>query len=518
VIRQLFCSILFCVIAFSVAADDPLEKFFAGEKLFTKKKYSEARQTLLEFVAEHPYEAEVKKAWYYLALSAQALGDCQDAIARVNITQSRYANHENRIELGVVKGECLYRVNAHAQATKTLVPLLKQVKSDALRYRIERTLGLIGFSARSYKTASAHLKNAARLYEKTPNSDNDIYEVYRALAFIYLDNAAQVESAVAYLQKAIAIAETRKLAEAKRLKILLRNLTIRRIDKLNGLADNSIADIRVDGDDVYVATWGGGLVRYLRSQDKLEKIALPSAQLRGLYVDFDDIYVTSFDGVYRVEKKSGTVSALADAKGELKLGQKTIKDDRYIYFSTLNRGLIQYDTIKRKTVTLGKESWVQSNQVYALDADLDYIAVGTLDKGALIHNKKTGETVQITAHEGGLKSENVKAVLLDGRYVYIGAHNDGVYIYDMNKKSLTRLKLEIPFPSAFARRENEIYIGTSGQGIRVLDRNTNRVERITAIEGLSSNEVHVVRLEGEFLWVGYLERGIDVLFRPLKEK
>lgn len=72
-------------------------------------------------------------------------------------------------------------------------------------------------------------------------------------------------------------------------------------------------------------------------------------------------------------------------------------------------------------MTLGKDSWVGSNQVYALDADLEYIVVGTLDQGAVIYHKKTGEVQRITTGEGGLKSENVKAVLLDGRYVYIGA-------------------------------------------------------------------------------------------------
>ncbi|MBL8033674.1 MAG: tetratricopeptide repeat protein [Leptospiraceae bacterium] len=499
-------------------AADPLVKFRKGVEFYEAGKFADAQKKFSEFIAEHPYEAEVRKAWYYLAVTAAAQGNSHEAITRANITLERYPGHADRLELKVLTAECLYRVDAHARAEKTLQDVFKQIKDNTLRYRAEKTLGFIRHDARLKNEAAVHLKNALRLRPKNAAADADLLKIHKLLGEIYAEDPMQVEAAALHLQSAIELADAQKSAEAKSLRILLQKISLRRIDKLNGLSDNSIADIRVDGDDIYVATWGGGLVRYLRSQDKLEKIRLPSPQLRGLYVDFDEIYVTSFDGVYRISKKSGKVSALSDDSGELKLGQKTIKDDRHIYFSTLNRGLIQYDTIKKKVVTLGKDSWVKSNQVYAIDADVEYIAVGTLDQGALLHNKKTKETVQITAGEGALRSENVKAVLLDGRYVYIGAHNDGVYVYDIAQKKLTRLNAELPFPSAFARREHEIFIGTSGQGIRVLNRNDMSIERLSAVEGLSSNEVQILRVEGDFLWIGYLENGIDVVFRPQREK
>jgi len=506
----------FCLVL-PLFAGDPLEKYRDGVGAFEKKKYGEAQKYFTQFIAEHPYEAEVRKAWYYLSLTAAAQGSCHEAITRANITLDRYPAHADRLELRVLSGECLYRVDAHARAEKILTDTAKQVKEDILIFRIEKTLGFIKHDARLHAQAALHLKNALRLRAKSAPVDADLLRIYSYLGKIYADDALQVEAAAGYLTQAIAVAETLKSPEVRSLRILLQKISLRRIDKINGLPDNSIADIRVDGDDIYVATWGAGLVRYLRSQDRLEKIPLPSPQLRGLYVDFEDIYVTSFDGVYHISKKTGKSTALSDANGQLKLGQKTIKDDRFIYFSTLNRGLIQYDSIRKKVVTLGKDSWVKSNQVYAIDADVDYITVGTLDQGALIHNKKTGETVQITTGEGALRSENVKAVLLDGRFVYIGAHNDGVYVYDMAQKKLKRLEAELPFPSAFARRDHEIFIGTSGQGIRILNRNDNSIEKLSAVEGLSSNEVHILRIEGEFLWVGYLENGIDVVYRPAKK-
>ncbi len=500
-----------------LAAANKLEKYHAAIADYEARRYVQAVDLFNQFIKENPYEPEVRKAWFYMTNALAEQGNCHEAIARANITLDRYPVHPDKAELLVISAECLYSVNAHNRAEKSLASLRRLEEMPVLAYRAERLRGMIAYDARGYARAEKHYRAALGFAGRFGVADRTLLRVNADLGKIYANDALRTEEAVTYLARAVALAEKFEPGQVRSLKTLLRRLSLRRIDKLNGLDDNSIADIRVDGDDVYVATWGGGLVRYTRSQDKLAKIPLPSPQLRGLYADFDEIFVASYDGIFRISKKTGSHESIVDAKGTLRLGQKIIKDDRYIYCSTLSRGLIRYDSIKKGVTTLGKDSWVKSDQVYAIDADLEYVAVGTLDQGALIHHKASGETIQVSTGENGLRSENVKAVLLDGRYVYIAAHNDGVYVFDLQQKKLRKLEAEIPFPSALARRENEIFIGTSGQGVRVLDRNTGKLERITAVEGLSSNEVQIIRVEGEFLWIGYLENGIDVLYRPAKK-
>lgn len=504
----------FLLLSPALAAADKLEKYHAAQAAYEARRYAQSFELFSEFIQENPYEPEVRKAWFYMTSALAAQGKCHEAIARANITLDRYPAHPDKAELLVITAECLYQVNAHKRAEQTLSTLRRIEEMPSLAYRAERLRGMIAYDARAYARAEKHYRASLRYAAKLRLKDASLLRVNGDLGRICAGDPLRIEEAVTFLTRAVELAETFDPAQARSLRTLLRRLSLRRIDKLNGLDDNSIADIRVDGDDVYVATWGGGLVRYTRSQDKLAKIPLPSAQLRGLYVDFDAIYAATYDGIFRISKKTGKVEPIQAAQGTLRLAQKIIKDDRYIYCSTLSRGLIRYDSIKKAVTIFGKDSWVQSDQVYAIDADLEYVAVGTLDQGALLYHKASGDTIQISTGENGLRSENVKAVLLDGRYVYIAAHNDGVYVYDLQQKKLRRLEAEIPFPSALARRENEIFIGTSGQGVRVLDRNTGKIERITAVEGLSSNEVQMLRVEGEFLWIGYLEKGIDVLYRP----
>ncbi|MFZ5630664.1 MAG: hypothetical protein ACOY5B_16140 [Spirochaetota bacterium] len=501
-----------------LAAAGKLDKYYAAVADYEARRYAQALELFTQFIKENPYEPEVRKAWFYMTNALAEQGNCHEALARANITLDRYPVHPDKAELLVISAECLYRVNAHNRAEKTLTGLRRVEEMPSLAYRAERLRGMIAYDARGYARAEKHYRAALNYAVQLGSENSSLLRVNADLGRIYANDPLRTEEAVTYLSRAVVLAEKFDPGQVRSLGILLRRLSLRRIDKLNGLDDNSIADIRVDGDDVYVATWGGGLVRYTRSQDKLVKIPLPSPQLRGLYADFEEVFVASYDGLFRISKKTGKNEPIHDAKGTLRLGQKIIKDDRFIYCSTLSRGLIRYDSIKKGVTTLGKDSWVKSDQVYAIDADLEYIAVGTLDQGALVHHKASGETIQIATGENGLRSENVKAVLLDGRYVYIAAHNDGVYVFDLQQKKLRRLDAEIPFPSALARRENEIFIGTSGQGVRVLDRNTGKIERITAVEGLSSNEVQILRVEGEFLWIGYLENGIDVLYRPSKKE
>lgn len=514
ILRCLLSCFLATFLPLAAAAD--LAKYRAALADYEAGRYARAVELFTQFIKENPYEPEVRRAWFYTTQALAEQGNCHEAIARANVALDRYPVHPDKAELLVITAECLYRVNAHSRAEKTLTGLRRLEANPMLAYRAERLRGMIAYDARGFTRAEKHYRDALVHAEKIGPEASTLLRIYADLGRIYADDALSSEAAVTCLSRAVALAEKWDPAQLRSLQTLLRRLSLRRIDKLNGLDDNSIADIRVDGDDVYVATWGGGLVRYTRSQDKLTKISLPSPQLRGLYADFEEVFVASYDGLFRISKKTGKNEAIGDTKGTLRLAQKIIKDDRYIYCSTLSRGLIRYDTIKKGVTTLGKDSWVRSDQVYAIDADIDYIAVGTIDQGALVHHKASGETIQVTTGENGLRSENVKAVLLDGRYVYIAAHNDGVYVYDLQQKKLRRLEEEIPFPSALTRREHEIFIGTSGQGVRVLDRNTGKLERVTAVEGLSSNEVQILRIEGEFLWIGYLENGIDVLYRPSK--
>jgi ligand-binding sensor domain-containing protein len=335
-------------------------------------------------------------------------------------------------------------------------------------------------------------------------------EIYYTMGIIYSEKSFNQELAHTFLTQAIELGQPLTPS----LIFLLRRLTILHIGKENGLPDNSISDIVVDGDDVWISTWGGGLVRFARSAGIYSQIPLPTSQLRNLYVDFENVYISSFDGIFIFDKKSSRSFRLSRDEKVFNLAQKVVKDDRSIYFSTLSDGVVQYDIIKKSLVTLDEASFLGSRVVYSMDANHEYIAFGTVDRGAVIKDKKTGQIHYVNTENNKLHGDNVKSVLIDGRYVWIGVHKYGVYRYDIKTKLCKFFDWGLPYPSSFSLRGRKLWIGTSGNGIRIFDREKNSIEKLTVIEGLSSNEVHMIKIEGNYIWIGYLDSGIDILYKP----
>ena len=398
-----------------------------------------------------------------------------------------------------------------------------QASSIEVTYRIEANayLGFIFKNRKKYKKAIRYLQKALYLHqqesgEKKFQENRKIKEInellenaYYELGVIYAKHFRDKKIAFYYLKKYIKSKED----IPKSLKFILRSLSIFHLGMTDGLPDKAISDIKVDGDDVWVSTWGHGLVRFSRSSEKFVPIRLPSSQVRDLYIDFDKIYICTFDGIFIYNKRSDKVSQIKGENKIFTLAQKVIKDDRFIYFTTLSSGVIRYDSIKNKVAILGKSSFISSNRIYSIASDHRYLIFGTIDAGLVIYNKKEKKATYLTDRH--LEGDNIKSVLIDGRFLWIGVHKYGIFKYDLEKKKIYKMNWNIVYPSVVKKREHEIWIGSSGDGVRVYDQRNDRLEKLRAIEGLSSNDVHLIEIENDYIWIGYLDSGIDLLYRPL---
>lgn len=510
-------------------APDPAEKYFKGLKLYEHEHYDEAQKLFLEFMDEQPFEYEIRDALFYIGEINRIKGDYETAVSYYNKLNSRYPHSRHRNSLLYLYGECYFHMNLISRSERSFRLYLQKAGDPSANppYYINANqyLAKIYEIYRNWKIATTFYQQALlvldpyldslkkkdrNLYKKVRNQKRDIY--YN-LGILYSDKYFNQELAHNYLTGAIELGQPMTSA----LNFLLRRLTIVHLGKANGLPDDSISDIAVDGDDVWISTWGGGLVRYSRSSDKYYAIHLPSMQLRNLYVDFEFVYISSYDGIFIFDKKSSRSYRLSKDEKLFNLAQKVIKDDRVIYFSTLTDGVIKYDIFRKTIEVMDENSYIGSRQVYSMDATPRYLVFGTLDNGVVIKDKDTGQVSYVNKENKKLGGNNIKSLLIDGRYLWIGVHKFGIYRYDLKTKSCRFFDWGLPYPSTFALRGRKLWIGTSGNGIRVYDRETHKIERLTVIEGLSSNEVHLLKMEGNYIWVGYLDNGIDILFRPVQE-
>ena len=202
-------------------------------------------------------------------------------------------------------------------------------------------LGLMSKNRKKHKKAIQYLQKALYLYQKAKQKVKKTKEMnelldttYYELGVLYAKHFRDKKIAVYYLKKYI----KSKKDIPKSIKFVLRSLSIFHLGMNDGLPDKSISDIKVDGDDVWVSTWGYGLVRFSRSSERFVPIRLPSSQVRNIYIDFDKVYICTFDGIFIYHKRSGRVSQIRGESKIFTLAQKVIKDDRFIYFTTLSSG------------------------------------------------------------------------------------------------------------------------------------------------------------------------------------
>ena len=510
------------------SAPDPTVKYFKGVKYFEHENFAEAEKMFQEFMAEQPFEYEVRDAIFYLGEIYRKKGQYENAVSFYNKLNSRFPHSRHRTNLMYLYGECYFHLNLISRSAESFKEYLTNAGDPSgnpgFFINTNQYMAKISEIYRNWKDAidyyqqgllilEPYMKNSAKDKNLSKQIKDQKRDIYYSLGLLYAEKYPNQELAHTYLTGSLELGQTMTAP----LSFLLRRLTILHIGRENGLPDDAISDLAVDGDDVWISTWGGGLIRFSRSSGKYTAIPLPSSQLRNLYVDFEYVYISSYDGIYIFDKKSSRSLHLAKNEKSFTLAQKVVKDDRTIYFSTLTDGVIEYDIIKKTVDTLDENSYVGSRQVYSIDANHQYLAFGTLDKGAIIKDKTSGEIHYVNVENKKLGGNNVKSLMIDGRYVWIGVHKFGIYRYDTKTKDCKYYDWGIPYPSTFSLRGRMLWVGTSGNGIRIYDREKKTLEKLTVIEGLSSNEVHLLKMEGNYVWIGYLDNGIDILYKPVQD-
>lgn len=500
----------------------PTELFLRGKKQFEKKDYLATIATLEKFTQENPYEIEMRDALFLLGRSYQEEGEHLDAIACFNRLLSRFPHSPYRKQNFFYMGSSYYALKIFARARQNLQSFIEENKRPELAAdELARSyiyLARMFQEERRYNNALSEYEKAYRLMQSyhPPVTEDKIFmqDILFQMGSLYARYTGNKILAYRFLQMAL----SQGLPKSDKLDFLLRDLTLFHIDQKEGLRDISIADIQIDGDDIWIATWNGGVYRYVRSLEQMQHIPIPSPQARSVFIEQNSIFVATFDGIYIYDKKSNRIHRLNKDNSYFSLAQKIIKDDRYIYISTLSSGVIRYDYIRDETKVLDENSYIGSRQIYSMDADHKYLVFGTLANGVVLLDKEKNETHYINSSRfAQMRGRNIKAVLIDGRYLWFAEHLSGIYKYDIVQKKIVLHDNRFHFPSSLLKREKEIWVGLSGEGIAVYSQDSKKVTVINAIDGLYSNEVHILRGEDDYVWIGYLDSGIDVLYSPILE-
>lgn len=315
--------------------------------------------------------------------------------------------------------------------------------------------------------------------------------------------------------------------------------------KNNGLTDNTINKVLTDAEgNVWLASDGQGLFRFSGAQFTVldESINLPSAQVMSISMYYGKLYLGTYDaGLYTYENgqayrvpiplpASSAIMTMQVRKGELWMGTRGAGLWRYngkvfksyytpelssnlvtsLYLDTSDRlwigtvsgaSIFEHDTFRR--LPLGSNTSVQD----FISIGGDSILLATADGIQLYH---TG-TVQAFVTGTAPDSANAQCFAMKGNELWIGTSDNGVIVYNLkDRKSFVINKSDGLYSdfiyNIIADDDGNIWMGT-GYGIHKISmKNGTPViafyGREQGVAGMESNHNAVYKMRDGSIWFG----------------
>ena len=279
----------------------------------------------------------------------------------------------------------------------------------------------------------------------------------------------------------------------------------------DGLGGNETNQVLIDGDYVWVSTWGD-VSRFDMREEKWE-IFSRSRVLSGVTAWMDK----GIDGVWLMYMWGDDIAAKyhnkTDSWTELKMPRvdrdsygygegatQAVETSDSVWFATKGRGLIRYNKASKDWSVFDEKSGLASDRISerSLLVDENYVWVGT-DKGLCRYDKRkeSWTTFTQTASKQSLDTRKAYAIAVDLRYVWIGA-SDGLHRYD--KQTDRWIRHEKSSVTCMAVDEKYIWLGTNG-GILRYDKTANSWQDYKDEHGLPSNSIRDLDIKGYDLWV-----------------
>lgn len=268
-------------------------------------------------------------------------------------------------------------------------------------------------------------------------------------------------------------------------------------NKHNGLTDNTINKTITDAEgNIWLASDGRGLFRFSGAQFTVldESMGLPSGQIMSIASYYNRLYLGTYDaGLYAYDgnmvyavamplKPAPAIICMRTRKGELWLG-------------TRGAGLWRYNGLSFKSYYAPT---IISNAVTNLYTDtLGRLWIG-FPNGAMLYEHDTFHRLSMT-------NTAVQDFISIGNDSTLLATNDGIKLYHdgVVMPFRTNAAPDSAFAQCFTRKGNELWIGTSDNGVIYYNLATKQSLVINKSNGLKSDFVYNIITDNEGnIWLG----------------
>ncbi len=281
-----------------------------------------------------------------------------------------------------------------------------------------------------------------------------------------------------------------------------------------GLKDANVSSLRVDGDDLWVGTWNGGVSRYTVSSGHADPFPGPAFS-RSIEIADRRVWVGTAEGLAWYGKGTGTWGFEDSFQGRNPRKVQVVRRAAGIlYAGTLGDGLFRQGDAGWEPVSDGGLPGLFITAL-AEDAARGRLLIGTMNLGVVIRDLKTGVMSVLSDLAPGFTSDNITSILpaADGR-IWIGTYGEGLSAWAPDTgmvRRYTRASGEIGDDWVLASRETDrgLYFGTFGGGVSFLSR-SGTWRKIGIADGLAALDVTAIEWRAPWLFFGTLGAGVSV--------
>jgi tetratricopeptide (TPR) repeat protein len=411
--------------------------------------------------------------------------------------------------------ECAFATGDEYRGRYFLQRLLEDAPGSPAAFSASLFLARHFYDVRAWLAALEYYRDAIESFREGASglrTDFDLSLLRAAELALY--HAEDPAGAAAYFRRIVAVnlaGAERALYREMRLRLLWGILT----PAVLGLNDANVSSLRVDGDDLWVGTWNGGVSRYSVSSGRGDPYPAP-AFTRSIEVADRRVWVATSDGLAWYGKSSGRwgTEEFFHSPSPLKV-QALRQGGGSLFAGTLGSGLYR----------LGDTDWAEVSDgalpgkfitCLAEDAARNRLLIGTMNIGLVILDLKNGALSSLAEAAPAFTAKNVTAILPDGKgRVWIGTYGEGLFEWLPETGVLRHFtkatgQITDDWVLSVCETDRALYFGTFGGGVSVLSKGSGAWGRIAIADGLASLDVTAIAWRPPYVFFGTLGAGVSV--------
>jgi ligand-binding sensor domain-containing protein len=290
-----------------------------------------------------------------------------------------------------------------------------------------------------------------------------------------------------------------------------------------GLADGNISALKIDGDDLWIGTWNGGVSRYsLPSGEKTifreGRESLVANTVRSIEVTSSRVWIGTYQGLFAYSKATSRWQEIPAFGGlEPKKVEALKAVAGRLFVGTLGDGL--WSQSGNGWIRLSGAGF-PGDFVGCLEEAQGMLLIGTLNRGLVLMDLEDQRFRSFDSLNPELEARNITMLLEDGSgALWLGTYGMGLYRWSWTDGRLLHFTrqsghLGDDWVLCGLLARSGTYFGTLGGGVTRYRSAGERWQVIGLKEGLAARDISAIAYSAPFIFLGTLGGAVAIYTEP----